>query len=117
MFRLLDLWGKFKDFWVRLVNPIHLKGDYMSNQEPITVTNSGAGGFDVEIRFNHYRFDVLTSRDALRFLSRNKVETEELLHVLEGVLDQLKTEVIIDKAETRINPHHTRPVHKSLDDP
>lgn len=89
----------------------------MSNQEPITVTNSSAGGFDVEIRFSHFQFDVLTSRNSLKLFSRNKIETEELLHVLEGVLDQLKTEVIIDKAQTRIHPPSSHSVGKPLDDP
>jgi hypothetical protein len=102
-------------------NSAHLKGEFMSNQDNqdlINVTNSGAGGFNVEIRYNGYNFNVLATRESLTFQALDHNQTEELLYVLEGVLDELKTEIIIAEVLKRLPPNPSkRAGDKSLDDP
>lgn len=88
-----------------------------SNQEPITVKQTETGGFDVEFHYNGYQFEVGTSRDMLKCQAQNQVETDQLLHILEGILDKLKTEVIIDKTFYRLKGPGQPHDHQPSDDP
>lgn len=91
----------------------------MSNREPITVINSGAGGFDVEIRYNGYPFGVSTTQtqESLKFQADYQFQMRKLRHVLKNALDTLKIEVLLEKAMKRIQPPSARASDKPLDDP
>lgn len=72
-------------------------------QGPISIENSGNGGYQVEV-CREYSFVAYSSGDGLTFNAKNRDQTDELIQVLEGVLEAIKTTKMKDEIYSKLDP-------------
>lgn len=65
-------------------------------QEPIEVISYGEGGYHVKVR-NEYSFIACSSGIGMDFKAANKEQVDELIQVLEGVLEKVRSSKIRDE--------------------
>lgn len=70
-------------------------------QEPIEVISYGEDGYHVKVR-NEYSFIAFSSGIGMDFKAANKDQVEELIQVLEGVLEKVRSAKIRDEIFSEI---------------